>query len=129
MHPYRVVILDRAALPDAVTIGDFKFPHTLDVYQSTDDRSAAERIADADIVITNKVMLRHEAIAAAKRLKLVAVAATGTDNIDVESCRERDIEVRNVRGYANHAVPEHVFALLLALRRSIVSYRQSVIRR
>src|SRR4051794_8927071 len=60
------------------------------------------------------------------RLKLVAVAATGTDPVDVKACAERGIVVSNIRNYAVNTVPEHTFALILALRRSIVPYRDSV---
>src|SRR5690606_16815978 len=80
----------------------------------------------ADIVIVNKVKLGAQEIAAAPRLRMVAVAATGSDNIDLTVCRERGIVVSNIRGYAKTTVPEHVFALIFALRRSIVAYHQSV---
>lgn len=67
----------------------------------------------------NKVKLTAESIAAAPRLGLVAVAATGTDNVDLAACQARGIVVRNIRGYATHTVPEHTFAVIFALRRSI----------
>jgi glycerate dehydrogenase len=57
---------------------------------------------------------------------MVAVAATGTNNVDLDACRARGIVVSNIRGYAVHTVPEHVFALLLALSRNLVAYRQAV---
>ena len=59
-------------------------------------------------------------------LKLIAVAATGTDNIDLQSCRERGVGVSNVRGYATHTLPEHVLMLILALRRNLASYGRDV---
>ena len=83
----------------------------------------AARIADADIVITNKAPVREAAIDGAKRLRLIAVAATGTDVVDVKACAARGITVSNIRNYAVNTVPEHTFALILALRRSIVAYR------
>ena len=58
---------------------------------------------------------------------MIAVAATGYDVVDVAACEERGIAVANVRGYAVHTVPEHTFALILALRRSLIGYRQDVI--
>ncbi len=86
----------------------------------------AERIRDADIVLVNKVRLQRDALVHAKRLKFVAVAATGTDNIDLQACAEMRIVVSNIRNYAAHTVPEHTFALIFALRRSITAYRESV---
>jgi glycerate dehydrogenase len=86
----------------------------------------AERIADADIVISNKVALRREHLQAAPNLKMIALAATGSDNIDLDAARERGIVVSNIRDYAVRSVPEHVFALIFALRRNICAYRQSV---
>jgi glycerate dehydrogenase len=61
-------------------------------------------------------------------VKLIAVAATGTDIIDIEACRKRGIVVSNIRNYAINTVPEHTFALILTLRRSILSYRDSVLK-
>jgi glycerate dehydrogenase len=84
------------------------------------------RIADADIIVVNKVRLDQAAIAAAPRLRMVAVAATGTDNVDIAACRERGIVVSNIRNYAVNTVPEHTFALIFALRRSICAYRDAV---
>jgi glycerate dehydrogenase len=86
----------------------------------------AERISDADIVITNKVPVRREAIGGSRNLRLVAIAATGTDVVDVAACAERQIGVSNIRNYAVNTVPEHTFALILALRRSLVAYHDSV---
>jgi glycerate dehydrogenase len=92
----------------------------------TATHEVAERIADADIVIVNKVRLDAAVIAQAPRLRCIAVAATGTDNVDLQACRQRGIVVSNVRNYAVHTVPEHTFALIFALRRSICAYRDSV---
>ena len=70
--------------------------------------------------------MRAEALGRLPELKLIAVAATGYDVIDVAACRERGIAVCNIRNYAVHTVPEHVFALILALRRSLLAYRADV---
>ncbi len=104
------------------------FPHELVVHDRTTPEQVAERIADADIVITNKAPVREAALAGAERLRLVAVAATGTDVVDVKACNARGVTVSNIRNYAVNTVPEHTFALLLALRRSILPYRNSVAR-
>jgi glycerate dehydrogenase len=121
-----VVFLDRETLSGETRLRPFSFAHRLTTYDRTRPGEVAARIADADIVITNKVPVRGDSIAAAPRLKLIAVAATGTDVIDLPACRERGIVVSNIRNYAVHTVPEHTFALILALRRSVLAYRDSV---
>ena len=95
-------------------------------YDATPQAVVPERITDADIVITNKVVLDEKALAAAKRLKLVCIAATGTNNVDLEAAKRRGITVCNVRGYATPSVVEHVFTLLLALMRHLAEYHQAV---
>ena len=76
------------------------------------------RLEGATIAITNKVPIRAATLAALPDLRMIAVAATGYDVVDVTACEERGIVVANVRGYAAHTVPEHTFALILALRRT-----------
>lgn len=124
--PWRVVFLDRSTLSSDTTLRPLLFPHELQVYQHTTEAQVAERIALADVVITNKVRLSGAAIQQASRLKLVAVAATGTDIVDLASCADRKVVVSNIRGYAVNSVPEHVFALIFSLRRNILAYRDSV---
>jgi glycerate dehydrogenase len=85
-----------------------------------------ERLRGATIAITNKVPLRADAIAQLPDLKMVAVAATGTDNVDLAACRERGIVVANIRNYSLVSVPEHCFALLLAVRRNLRAYAADV---
>jgi len=87
---------------------------------------AVRLLEEATIAIVNKAPLRADALARLPRLRMIAVAATGTDNIDLAACRARGIVVSNVRGYAEHTVPEHTFALILALRRSLLAYREDV---
>ncbi len=122
----KIVFLDRATLSPQTVLRTPAFPHTLEVFDRTATGQVAARIADADIVILNKTKLTAEAIAAAPRLRLVAVAATGTDNVDIAACAARGIVVSNIRNYAVHTVPEHTFALIFALRRSICAYRDAV---
>jgi glycerate dehydrogenase len=86
-----------------------------------------ERLAGASIAIVNKVTLSAEALAKLPELRLVAVAATGTDCVDKTYCRKHGIAVANIRRYATNTVPEHTFALILALRRNIVAYRDDVL--
>jgi len=122
----RVVFLDRESLSPQTTLKPIPFKHEMTIFPRTAPEQVAERIAEADIVITNKVRLAQAEIESARHLKLVAIAATGTDNVDLATCRQRGIAVSNIRGYAVNTVPEHTFALIFALRRSIVAYRDSV---
>ncbi|TGS65587.1 D-2-hydroxyacid dehydrogenase [Mesorhizobium sp. M3A.F.Ca.ET.201.01.1.1] len=124
----QIVFLDRETLPPATVIRPPSFSHELHTYGRTEPSETASRIKEADIVITNKVRIGAEEIAASPNLKLIAVAATGTDVIDIAAAKVRGITVSNIRGYAINTVPEHTFALIMALRRSIVTYRESVIR-
>ncbi|RQR57248.1 D-2-hydroxyacid dehydrogenase [Burkholderia sp. Bp9125] len=124
--PVKIVFLDRATLSLHTVMKPFAFPHALRTFERTASSEVAERIRDADIVITNKVRLDAAALAAAQRLRLVAIAATGTDNVDLHACAARGIVVTNIRGYAARTVPEHTFALIFALRRSLVAYRDAV---
>ncbi|CAH0272605.1 Glycerate dehydrogenase [Agrobacterium fabrum] len=124
--PLRVVLLDRKTLPDDIRFRAFSFANELVAFDQTAPDEVSERIKDADIVITNKAPVRGPAIATAPRLKLVAVAATGTDVVDVAACAQRGVTVSNIRNYAVNTVPEHTFALILALRRSLLAYRNSV---
>lgn len=121
-----IVFLDRGTLSPHTTLRRPAFAHEWVCHEHTGPADVASRIADADIVITNKVRLNATQLAAAARLKMIAVAATGTDNIDLVACQERGIVVSNIRNYAGHTVPEHTFALIFALRRSICAYRDSV---
>ncbi len=86
----------------------------------------AERLAAAEVVVTNKVVLDAALIDAADRLRLICVAATGTDNVDLEAAARRGIPVCNARGYATPSVAEHVFGLLLTLVRRLDDYRDRV---
>lgn len=101
----------------------------IDTWQWCDNTASVEvsrRIADAEIVISNKVVLDERALSTAKKLKLICVAATGTNNVDINAATKRGIIVCNVRNYATPAVVQHVFALLLTLRNHMIEYHASV---
>ena len=124
--PLRIVLLDRKTLPDDIHFRAFSFAHELVQFDHTASDEVSDRIKHADIIITNKAPVRGPAIASARNLKLVAVAATGTDVIEVAACAQRGVTVSNFRNYAVNTVPEHTFALILALRRSLLAYRNSM---
>ena len=119
-----LVFLDRSTLQ--ATVRRPAFDHTWEEFPATSVEQTVGRLRDATIALTNKVPLRADALAQLPKLKMIAVAATGYDVIDVAACRERGIAVCNIRNYAVNTVPEHVFALTLALRRSLLEYRADV---
>jgi glycerate dehydrogenase len=121
-----IVFLERETLPPEVVIRPPAFAHRWTDHGRTTADQVVERSRDADILVVNKVPVRREAIEQLPRLKMIAVAATGTDNIDLAFCRERGIPVANIVGYAVSTVPEHTFALILALRRSLIPYVEDV---
>ena len=102
------------------------FEHRWLDYSVTRPEEVLERLAGATVAVVNKLPLRADVLARLPRLRLIAVAATGTDNIDLEFCRRRGIAVSNVTGYARHTLPEHVLTLALALRRNLLGYREDV---
>ena len=88
----------------------------------SDDAKIIERIRDAQVVLLNKVELSRELMQGAPKLKLVAVAGTGTNNIDVEAARELGVAVCNVRGYCTSSVTQHVWGLILSLTQHVSDY-------
>ncbi|EXI68125.1 MAG: Glycerate dehydrogenase [Candidatus Accumulibacter adjunctus] len=121
---HRIVYLERESI-----VADVRrptFPHHWQEHPCTLQAEVGQRLAGATIVIVNKLQIDAGLIAALPALQMIAVAATGTNNVDLDACRARGIVVTNIRGYAVHTVPEHVFTLLLALSRNLLAYRQSV---
>ena len=123
---HRIVFLDRGTIGPRIRVRRPTFEAEWAEFERTGAGEAAQRLAGATIAIVNKVPLRRETLEQLPDLRLIAVAATGTDCIDKDCCRERGIVVANIRGYATHTVPEHVFGLILALRRSLLAYRDDV---
>lgn len=118
----RIVFLERDSIR-----GEFRrpgFPHAYDEYPLSAPGEVAARVRDASIIITNKAVLRGELLSTLSKLKMVAIAATGTDNVDLDWCRANGVVASNIRGYAAHTVPEHVLAL--ALRRNVPAYQRDV---
>ncbi|MCU0810724.1 MAG: D-2-hydroxyacid dehydrogenase [Thiobacillaceae bacterium] len=121
---HTIVFLDRNSL-----IADMRVPsfaHDWVDFEQTRPEDVVSRLRDASIVITNKVRLSGEFLAQTPGVKMIAVAATGTDNVDLAYCREHGIAVSNIRGYAVDTVPEHAFMMMLALRRNLIGWREDV---
>ena len=120
----RIVFLERNTIQ-----ADFRrpsFDHEWIEYEETRPDEVFERLRRATIVISNKLAMREPQLSASPRIKLIAIAATGFDNVDLEFCRQHGIAVCNTRGYAVNSVPEHVLMLILALHRNLLAYRQDV---
>lgn len=123
----RIVFLDRSSIGPSVALNKPSFAHDWVEYDRTRPDQVVERLTGADIAVCNKVPIRRDSIDRLPDLKMICIPATGYDAFDIAACKERGIVVSNVRGYAVNTVPEHAFALIFALRRGIVGYRQDVI--
>src|SRR5690625_4988955 len=88
---------------------------------SSSANEVIDRIRNATVVVTNKAVLTGSAMELAPQLQLVCIAATGTNNVDLEAARRLGIAVCNVQGYCTASVIEHVFALILALTRRLAA--------
>ncbi len=101
------------------------FDHLV-MYPQTDTDQVLERIRDADVVISNKVMINTKTIQQCRTLKLILISATGTNNVDLEQARSQGIVVSNCQAYGTAAVAQHTFSLMLALATSLLPYHQAV---
>ncbi len=120
----RIVFLDRDSIQ--ANIRRPAFPHERQDFPATSAVQVAERLEGATIAVSNKVPVMADSLAGLQKIKMIAVCATGTNNVDLDYCRARGIAVSNIRNYAVHSVPEHVFMMILALRRNLVAYREDV---
>ncbi|MCB1735844.1 MAG: 2-hydroxyacid dehydrogenase [Gammaproteobacteria bacterium] len=126
--PLNGVMLDRASFDTGdLDLAALHAVANWTTHEATAPAEIAARIADADVVITNKVVLDAATIDAAPRLRLICVAATGYNNIDLAAAARRGIVVSNVRAYATPAVVQHVFALILALTTRLRDYAELAI--
>ncbi|HEZ1457104.1 D-2-hydroxyacid dehydrogenase [Neisseria meningitidis] len=124
MNHKKIVVLDADTLPGRVF--HFDFPHELAVYGTTGAAETAVRVCGAHIVITNKVVISADIIADNPQLELIAVSATGVNNVDIEAAKAAGIAVCNVRAYGNESVAEHAFMLMIALMRNLPAYQRDV---
>lgn len=124
MNHKKIVVLDADTLPGRVF--HFDFPHELTVYGTTDAAETAVRVCGANIVITNKVVISADIIADNPQLELIAVSATGVNNVDIEAAKAAGVAVCNVRAYGNESVAEHAFMLMIALMRNLPAYQRDV---
>jgi glycerate dehydrogenase len=119
-----IAFLDRSTIP--VPLRQPNFPHRYAEYPDTAPGEIVERLRNVTIAIVNKVPMREQTLKQLPELRLIAVAATGTELIDKAYCKAHGIAVSNIRGYSVNTLPEHVFALAFALRRNLMAYRDDV---
>jgi glycerate dehydrogenase len=119
-----ITFLDRASLPVPLRLP--RLTHRWIDHAQTLPGQVRTHAADADVIVTNKVVLDADTLAALPRLKLIAVAATGINVVDLAAAHARGITVCNIRGYAESTVPEHALMLMLALMRNLPAYRDAV---
>lgn len=110
--------LDTSALSSAFT--------ELQLFASTDASEVLARVRDADVIISNKVIIDAATMQRCAKLKLILISATGTNNIDLEQARQQGVVVCNCQGYGTSSVAQHTLALMLALATSLMQYDQAV---
>lgn len=123
----KAVLLDWATMGPGLDTSELKalLPN-LEIYDDTDDSQLAERIAGAEIVLGNKIVLSDSVLESAPNLRFIGLTATGTDNVDLEAAKQRGIAVSNIRAYCTQSVVEHVFGCLLNLAHNLETYVDDV---
>ncbi len=121
-----IVVLDSNTLGADIDLSVFKKYGELTVYEKSSQEEAKERVKDADIIITNKVMLNEETLGKASHLRLICVTATGTNNVDFDYTNSKNITVTNVSGYSTPTVMQHTFAMLFYLLEKLRTYDEYV---
>jgi len=122
----KIVFLDRATIPKHIELPPLAIEHEWQEYDFTESEQVFERLYNADIVIANKVVLSADVLAQLPQIKLIAVSATGVNNVDIEYCKANNIAVCNVQGYATRSVPEHVVSMMFSLRRNLMGYHHDI---
>ncbi|WP_373778132.1 2-hydroxyacid dehydrogenase [Glaesserella sp.] len=119
-----IVFLDRTGIPATHEIPRPSFAHNWVEYDTTYAEETYDRAKDADIIVTSKVLLGRELLSRLPKLKLIAITATGTNNVDLVAAKELGITVKNVTGYSSVTVPEHVLGMIFSLKHSLMSYHR-----
>lgn len=121
----KIVILDRATLGFDVDVSIFNTLGEVTSYDITNASETKDRVKDADIVITNKVLITSE-IMEASNLKLICISATGTNNVDLEYAKKKNIEVKNVAGYSSSSVVQLAFSMIFHFVQKLDYYKKYV---
>lgn len=124
----KAVILDYKSLSphDLSTEQLFSLPFEWITYDTTKPGETSERVAGADVILTNKVVLNRDLLSKFSQIKLIVILATGTNNVDLKAAKEQGIPVCNVVDYSTESVAQHTLACLLMLQRRLKDYDNSV---
>ncbi|MDH4944849.1 D-2-hydroxyacid dehydrogenase [Sulfurimonas sp. C5] len=121
----KIVLLDTITFGDTDLSGFNQFGDVV-AYEKTTAEQTQERVIDADVIVTNKVVITKEIMKNSNNLKLICIAATGMNNVDLEAAKELGIEVKNVSGYSTDSVIQHTFSMLFYLMGHSRYYDESV---
>ena len=121
-----IVFLDRDTFPKRISIPRPNFKNSWKDYSFTRKKDIISRIKKAHIIVTNKTQLESSTLKYANNLELIAITATGTNIIDLDYCKDKKINVCNLRDYASISVAEHVFALILSLSKQIKGLEKDI---
>lgn len=110
----KIVLLDTLTFGNSDLSG-FEELGEVTIFQTTSPEQVQERITNCDVIITNKVVITDTHMSYTPSLKLICVAATGTNNVDLESAKIHNIQVKNVAGYSTDSVIQHTFSMLFYL--------------
>lgn len=121
-YDYEDSVLDRKTIGEDIDLTDFETLGEVVTYEMSQPEEVPERVVDADVIIVNKVPVNEQTIGTAQNLKLVCVAATGTNNLDKDYLDKRGIEWRNAAGYSTTIVAQHTFAMLFYLLEKLRYY-------
>jgi len=119
-----IVLLDSKTLGNDLDLTPLRELGELTTFSTTSFDETSKRIEEAQIVVTNKVLLTKEIMQNAPKLELICIAATGMNNVDLEAAEELGISVKNVSGYSTGSVVQHTFAMALSLIENLSSYNQ-----
>lgn len=126
MMKLKIKILDQSTLGDDISFIEIESLGEVSVYKTSTPNEVIDRIKDADVIIINKIKITKEILSYAKKLKLICLAATGYDNVDIESCKEKGVGVCNVIGYSTHSVAQVTLAMVLSLCVNLKSFNKFV---
>ncbi|BBM88343.1 glycerate dehydrogenase [Spirochaetota bacterium] len=121
----KIVFLDRGTIPPHVTFPSLGVGYEWKDYNYTQEAELISRLKDAAVCVVNKINLREQTLSQLPALKMIALTATGSNNIDLAYCKKRGIAVSNIVNYGTPSIAEHVFALILALKRNLLTYREA----
>ncbi len=122
----KIVELDRETLGYDIDTSVLKTIGSFEEHEAADLKTTREYIKDADVIIFNKTKMNEELLKDAPNVKLLAITATGFDNIDLEYCKSRGIAAANVKAYSTPAVAQHTFAMALFILEKISYYDEYV---